>query len=56
MNNKEMDCQVVCAEESARRIEGAMQMAHTQKSGAQSYARQPFLAFFILTLQSRQKR
>ena len=34
MNNKEMNCQVVCAEKSARRIEGAKQMAHTQKSGA----------------------
>jgi len=34
MNNKKMNCQVVCAEKSARRIEGAMQMAHTQKSGA----------------------
>ena len=41
MNNKKMNCQVVCAEKSARRIEGAMQMAHTQKSGAQSYARPP---------------
>ena len=34
MNNKKMDSPVVCAEKSARRIEGAMQMAHTQKSGA----------------------
>ena len=34
MNNKKMNCQVVCAEKSARRIEGAMQMAHTQKRGA----------------------
>ena len=34
MNNKKMNCQVVCVEKSARRIEGTMQMAHTQKSGA----------------------
>ena len=33
MNNKKMDSQVVCAEKSARRIEGAMQ-AHMQESGA----------------------
>ena len=34
MNNKKMNSQVVCAEKSARRIDGAKQMAHTQKSGA----------------------
>ena len=34
MNNKKMNCQVVCAGKSARRSEGAMQMAHTHKSGA----------------------
>ena len=34
MNNKEMNYLVVCAEKSARLIEGAKQMANTQKSGA----------------------
>ena len=34
MNNKKMNCQVVCAGKSARLIEGAKQMVHTQKSGA----------------------
>ncbi len=47
MNNKKMDSQVVCAGKSARRIEGAMQMAHTQKSGAS--ARMNALRSFIKT-------
>ena len=34
MNNKEMNYLVVCAGKSARLIEGAKQMANTQKSGA----------------------
>ena len=41
MNNKEMNYLVVCAEKSAQRIEGAKQMAHTQKSVAHSFARPP---------------
>ncbi len=45
MNNKKMNCQVVCAEKSAQRIEGAMQMAHTQKSGADARKWTPHALF-----------
>ena len=51
MNNKKMNCQVVCAEKSARRIEGAMQMAHTQKRGAGARMNAPRALFhFTQTL------